>query len=249
MARRLISLALVATLAGCASIASSDIPVPVQSTVTPASPRPTPTPSPTFDSSVFSNDDPDSIWIVADKLRPLDPLNYVPDDLVALDLPHRFDPRIRSGAAGAYVALFAAAKKDGIDLVIQSAYRSYDLQVAVYNGYVRSRGQKQADLQSARPGHSEHQTGLSLDLAAKNGRCTIAVCFGETPEGQWLVDHAWEFGWVLRYPKGLTHITGYMYEPWHWRYVGRGLAAELHKTPNITLEEFFDLPPAPDYAN
>lgn len=249
MFRRLIPLALVASLAGCAPTVSAGIPVPTQSTPAAVSPRPTPTPKPTFDATTFSIDDPDSIWIVADKLRPLDPLDYVPSDLVSPDVPHRYDPRLRSGAAGAYEAMFTAAKSAGIDLVIQSAYRSYNLQVGVYNGYVRSRGQEQADLQSARPGHSEHQTGLSVDIVPKNGKCAIYECFGDTPEGKWLTEHAWEFGWVLRYPEGLTHITGYMYEPWHWRYVGRGLAAELHKTPNITLEEFFGLPDAPDYAN
>lgn len=249
MFRLMTSLALVVALAGCAPVVDNDIPVPVQSwQAKPAKPAET-TPEPTFDPTVFSLDDANSLWVVADKLRPLNPLSYVPGDLVSPDVPHRYDPRLRSGAAGAYLAMVTAAKADGIDLVVQSAYRSYNLQVGVYNGYVRSRGQKQADLQSARPGHSEHQTGLSVDIVAKNGKCSINECFGDTPEGKWLTKHAWEFGWVLRYPEGLTHITGYMYEPWHWRYVGRGLAQEMHKTPNITLEEFFGLPAAPDYAN
>ena len=201
-----------------------------------------------LDSSTFSIDDPNSIWVVADKLRPLDPSNYAPRDLVTLKHPHRAEPRLRSGAASAYTAMYNAAKADGLTLVILSAYRSYSVQVAVYNGWVDRLGVDKADLQSARPGYSEHQTGLSVDIAAEDGRCTIADCFGDTPEGKWLADNAWKYGWVLRYPEGLTAITGYKYEPWHWRYVGRGLAAELHTRPNITLEEFFGLPPAPDYA-
>lgn len=228
----------------------------------PTTPTPTasPEPAPTrwevdgaalaveLESSTFSIDDPNSIWVIADKLRPLNPSNYAPRDLVTLKHPHRAEPRLRSGAASAYTAMYNAAKADGLTLVILSAYRSYSVQVAVYNGWVDRLGVDKADLQSARPGFSEHQTGLSVDIAAEDGRCTIADCFGDTPEGRWLTDNAWKYGWVLRYPEGLTSITGYKYEPWHWRYVGRGLAAELHKTPNITLEEFFGLPPAPDYA-
>lgn len=248
MTRRLIPFALALVLAGCAPTVNNEIPVPVQSGQE-ETPTPEPKPEPTFDLTAFSIDDPDSLWVVADKLRPLDPKDYEPKDLVRLNLPHRYDPTMRSAAAGAYKVMYKAAKRDGVRLVIQSAYRSYNNQVGVYNGWVNKLGQEKADLQSARPGHSEHQTGLSVDIAAGNGACTIAECFGKTPEGRWLTEHAWEYGWVLRYPKGLTDITGYKYEPWHWRYVGRGLAAELHKTPNITLEEFWGLPPAPDYAN
>lgn len=242
-------IALVLALTGCAPSVNQEIPVPVQTGQEEAKPTPTPKPTPTFDPTVFSIDDAASIWVVADKLRPLNPQKYKPENLVTLDLPHRYDPTLSSNAAGAYEVMYAAAKADGVKLVIQSAYRSYNNQVGVYNGWVKKLGQEKADLQSARPGFSEHQTGLSVDIAAGNGKCTIAECFGDTPEGKWLVENAWKYGWVLRYPDGLTHITGYKYEPWHWRYVGRGLAAELHKTPNITLEEFFGLPAAPDYAN
>ncbi len=240
----------VLVLVGCA-------PAPIETPTPLLSPAPTPTrwpadgppPSAPFDASTFSIDDPDSIWVVADKLRPLEPSNYAPRDLVTLTYPHRAEPRLRSGAASAYTAMYNAAKADGLTLVILSAYRSYSVQVAVYNGWVNRLGVDKADLQSARPGFSEHQTGLSVDIAAKNGRCTIADCFGDTPEGKWLTENAWKFGWVLRYPEGLTSITGYKYEPWHWRYVGRGLAAELRETSTPTLEEFFGLPPAPDYAD
>ena len=144
--------------------------------------------------------------------------------------------------------MFRAASKDGVNLVFQSGYRSYSTQVSVYNGWVASLGQSAADLQSARPGYSEHQTGLSVDIASATAGCTIQTCFAKTPEGKWLSRNAWRFGWHLRYPKGKTAITGYKYEPWHWRFVGIELAAELHLTPKITLEEFFGLPPAPDYA-
>lgn len=240
----------VLVLVGCAS-APAETPTPLPSAVPTPTRWPAGGPNETvaFDTSMFSIDDPDSIWVVADKLRPLNPSNYAPRDLVTLKHPHRADPRLRSGAASAYTAMYNAAKADGLTLVILSAYRSYSVQVAVYNGWVNRLGAEKADLQSARPGFSEHQTGLSVDIAAKNGRCTIADCFGDTPEGKWLTENAWKFGWVLRYPEGLTSITGYKYEPWHWRYVGRGLAAELRETSTRTLEEFFGLPPAPDYAD
>lgn len=250
MLRLLTPFALVLALAGCASNVNMDIPVPVQSgheSATPVAPKPKPTP--TFDKTSFSIDDPHSLWVVADKLRPYNPVDYVPNDLVTMDVPHRADPTLRKNAAATYVQMYNDAKAQGINLVVQSAYRSYATQVGVYNGWVAKLGVEAADLQSARPGFSEHQTGLSVDIAAANRVCTINECFADTPEGRWLTDNAWRYGWVLRYPKGLTPITGYKYEPWHWRYVGRGLSKELHKTPNLTLEEFFGLPPAPTYAN
>lgn len=249
MFRHLAAVALVASLAGCATNVNPQIPVPTQSNSVVPSAVPTTKPTPEFDPTVFSIEDPESIWVVVNKRRPLEPANYVPKDLVTLKHPHRADPRLRSGAASAYTAMYKAAKADGIKLVILSAYRSYNLQIAVHGGLVQRMGQERADLQAARPGHSEHQLGLAVDIAAANGRCTIDECFEDTPEGRWLTENAWKFGWVLRYPKGLTAVTGYIYEPWHWRYVGRGLAAELQKSPNITLEEFYGLPPATDYAN
>lgn len=167
---------------------------------------------------------------------------------MTLDVPHAYTPVLRNDAARAYLKMFRAARRDGINLVIQSGYRSYAAQVTVYNGWVSSIGRAAADLQSARPGYSEHQTGLSADIAAANRACTIQSCFGTTPEGRWLSRNAWKYGWHLRYPKTKTPITGYKYEPWHWRYVGVELATELNLTPKITLEEFFGLPAAPDYA-
>lgn len=250
MLRLLTPFALVLALTGCVANVNTDIPVPVQSgheSATPVAPKPKP--SPTFDKSSFSIDDPQSLWVVADKLRPFNPVDYVPNDLVTMDVPHRADPTLRKNAAATYVQMVNDAKAQGITLVVQSAYRSYATQVSVYNGWVAKLGVEAADLQSARPGFSEHQTGLSVDVAAGNRACTINECFATTPEGQWLTENAWKYGWVLRYPNGLTPITGYKYEPWHWRYVGRGLSKELHKTPNLTLEEFFGLPPAPTYAN
>ena len=145
--------------------------------------------------------------------------------------------------------MFAAAREEaGLELQSQSSYRSYDSQVRIYQGWVNSLGQSAADLTSARPGHSEHQTGLSIDISSVPSVCPLDQCFGDTPHGQWLAANAHRFGFHLRYPAGLTDITGYEYEPWHYRYVGVELATELHETGIRTLEEFFGLPPAPTYA-
>lgn len=212
-----------------------------------ATPEPAPLPK-TFDKTMYSIDEADSLWVVVDKLRRLKPKRYAPSGLTTLDVPHAYTPVLRRDAARAYLKMFRAARRDGVDLVVQSGYRSYSSQVTVYNGWVATLGRAAADLQSARPGYSEHQIGLSVDIAAANGSCTIQACFSKTKEGKWLSANAWRFGWHLRYPKGKTDITGYKFEPWHWRFVGKELAAELNLTPKITLEEFFELPPAPDYA-
>src|SRR5690606_37608630 len=136
----------------------------------------------------------------------------------------------------------------GKEMQIQSAYRSYGVQVNVYNGWVNQLGQAGADLTSARPGHSEHQTGLAVDISSVPAVCALDQCFADTPEGKWLAAHAHKWGFVLRYPNGKTSVTGYEFEPWHYRYVGVDLATAMHETGIRTLEEFFGLPAAPDYG-
>ena len=109
-------------------------------------------------------------------------------------------------------------------------------------------GQAGADLTSARPGHSEHQTGLAVDISAVPATCALDQCFADTVQGKWLAKNAYKWGFVLRYPNKMTSITGYEFEPWHYRYVGVELATEMHTTGIKTLEQFFDLPAAPGYA-
>lgn len=214
------------------------------------SPTPTPTPTPTFDAGAQSINDPNSYWVVADKLRPLNPVDWEPPDLVLVPVAYANEPYLRQAASDAVVAMFAAfsAESGGLQMQSQSAYRSYATQQDVYAGWVSSLGQAGADLTSARPGYSEHQTGLSIDVSASPSSCTLEQCFADTPQGQWLASEAWRFGFVVRYPNGKTDVTGYEYEPWHMRYVGTELATELHDTGVQTLEEFFGLPAAPDYA-
>lgn len=203
--------------------------------------------TPAFDKSKFSLTDPNSIWVIANKQRPLQPNDYAPDDLVLLDTHRRGSQYMRSEAAQALKDMFAAAEADGYQLSALSAYRSYGVQVSVYNSEVQAYGRATADTQSARPGHSEHQTGLAVDIGKAGGPCGIEDCFGDMPEGKWAAANAHRFGFIVRYQPGKDDITGYRYEPWHLRYVGIELATEMHKTGAQTLEEFFGVEAAPTY--
>lgn len=202
-----------------------------------------------FDMHRYSIDDPTSLWVVNDKLRPLNPINYAPADMVAANVRHVFNPLMRPEAAAAIEKMFAAAEAEGAGaMLVQNSYRSYQSQLSVHQNWVNQLGEAGADAQSARAGYSEHQTGWTADVGAYPSTCSITQCFGDTPQGKWLAANAWRFGFIIRYPEGKQAITGYIYEPWHVRYVGTYLSTEMHNTGVQTLEEFFGLPPAPDYA-
>ena len=210
---------------------------------------PTPTPTPTFDKTAQSIDDPASFWVVVNKLRPLTPQDYAAPDLVDVPVAYVYAPKLRAEASAAVVQMFADyTAQTGLQMQSQSAYRSYSAQVSTYNNWVSQLGQAGADLTSARPGYSEHQTGLAIDISASPAKCSLDQCFADTPQGQWLAENAWNYGFILRYPNGYTAITGYEFEPWHYRYVGPELAKEYHDTGATTLEEFFGLPAAATYA-
>lgn len=203
-----------------------------------------------FNKNQYSINDPASLWAVVNKGRKL-PADYVPANLVNPKIPLRLpagdlEMTIRSDAAGALLAMNSKANTDNIHFMLASAYRSYSLQVSVYGSYVRSIGQAQADQSSARPGFSEHQTGLAADLEPQSRKCEVDPCFGATPEGKWLAENSYKYGFVVRYQNGKQNLTGYEYEPWHIRYVGVELAKEVHQT-NQTLEQFFNLPPSVNY--
>jgi D-alanyl-D-alanine carboxypeptidase len=134
--------------------------------------------------------------------------------------------------------LFNAAREDDVMLVARSGYRSYATQTALYNSYVNSYGQEYADKYSARPGTSEHQTGLAMDITAESINFQLDDSFGKTKEGLWLADNAHRYGFVIRYPEGMEGITGYFYEPWHVRYLGVRLATNIYKS-GLTLEEYY----------
>jgi zinc D-Ala-D-Ala carboxypeptidase len=194
-----------------------------------------------FDKNKYSRDDAASIWVVANKQRPLNPKTYAPTDLVAVG----GSQQLRQEAANALAQLIAAAKTEGLTISPLSGYRSYNTQVSVYNNEVNQYGQTVADSQSARPGHSEHQTGLAIDVGG--GGCGIEDCFGDTAPGKWVAANAYKYGFIIRYVPGKESITGYRAEPWHIRYIGTELSTEMQKQGVQTLEEFFGLPAAPNY--
>lgn len=205
----------------------------------------------TFDKKQYSITDPSSIWVVVNKHNALQPKNYTPKLLVfpdvSLRVPGNESMKMRPETARALETMFADAKKDNLDLEVSSAHRSYSFQVSLYGGYVNSQGKAVADTQSARPGYSEHQTGLVADIQPTSGKCHLDACFGELAEGKWLKTNAYKYGFLLRYPADEQPVTGYTYEPWHFRYIGVALATEMHHQNIQTLEEFFDLEDAPDY--
>ena len=201
-----------------------------------------------FDKTQFSLTDPTSQWLVVNKKRPLDPKTYEPADLTTPDMAVESDAmKVNAQTAAALAIMADAAAKNGIKLIVASAYRSHAEQTTIYDSMVRGYGETEADRQSARPGHSEHQTGWAADLGAENGKCRIETCFADTPEGAWIAANAHTYGFIIRYPEGKESATGYNYEPWHVRYVGKELAAEMHRTNTQTLEEFFNLPAAATY--
>ena len=166
-----------------------------------------------------------------------DGLTYINGILVVnktYALPSTYSPDVDSEAYAALMEMFQAAKADGISLTVVSGYRSYERQNTLYNNYVARDGAEAADTYSARAGHSEHQTGLAFDLNS------LEESFGETKEGIWLREHCWEYGFIIRYPKGKEDITGYMYEPWHVRYLGKSTAKSVFES-GLCLEEYLNV--------
>ena len=201
---------------------------------------------PTFNKAKYSTDDPDSIWVIVSKVHPVSPIDFVPKELVTPDVFVRSggeEGTLRKGAAKALEKMFAAAEKDGQNMMMASGYRSYSLQEVVYHNEQLRFGQAVADAQSARPGHSEHQTGLVADIADAAGACVIDDCFGETSQYKWLDKNAHNYGYIQRYVDGKQAVTGYRTEPWHWRFVGVELAKEMNRSGVQTLEEFFNMVP------
>ena len=236
---------IVTLVSGCAP-ATPEVKESVSATAT-ATPTPTPTPTPTFDRSAFSLDDPMSMWVISNKHRALNPADFAPSDLSVVNgVPNEFSQPLREAAARAVEQIYAQGQAEGVNFGIISAYRDYNTQVALYNKYVNRDGQAAADTYSARPGHSEHQTGLAVDFD-DGGSCYLDTCFESTAAGTWLAANAYKYGFVLRYPNGKEAVTGFMYEPWHFRYVGVELATEMHNSGVSTLEEFFGLESAPGY--
>lgn len=183
---------------------------------------------------------PDENGYLPNQTLPTEP-TYIKGILLAnkiYPLPSTFAPEENPEARKALNQMLEAAKQQGFDLVAFSGYRSFEYQTTLYNNYVNRDGQAAADRYSARPGYSEHQTGLAFDIGERGKEDVwLTEEFGETPAGQWLFAHAQEYGFILRFPQNKEEITGYMYESWHYRYVGKDVAKEIAKQ-SITLEEY-----------
>lgn len=195
------------------------------------------------DGGVITITFPDAVDVVVNKHRKL-PSNYRPNDLIVPNVTFSFDEILeknymRKESAIALEKLFFLAKQDGIVLHAISGFRSEKYQQSVYRRNVETQGQLQANKVSANPGHSEHQTGLTMDVSSDSVNNTLETQFANTAEGTWLKNNAHRAGFIIRYLKGKEHITGYSYEPWHIRYVGE-IAKDIYEK-NITLEEYLNI--------
>ena len=164
--------------------------------------------------------------------------DYEPDDLVNVDIKYYYgEPKkIRSEAYNAFIEMWNAAYEDGIYLILISGYRSAAHQKEVYDAYQADKGTKYADSIAARTGYSEHQTGLALDIYSKE--CTSQAKFHESKSYEWLINNSYKFGFILRYPKDKQNITGYNYESWHYRYLGKDLAKKVYDS-GLTFDEYY----------
>jgi D-alanyl-D-alanine carboxypeptidase len=258
--RRLITLGVVAALAigafsvfGLPRIVSdqvANIPEAVQNIAAQVQPKP----ATIFDPPKYSLEEADSLWVVVNKQRQISPLRYKPENLTFPDFPrpkiqNPYGLQLRQEAAIATQELAAAMRAAGKGtLILNSGFRTYKTQKALYDRTKETRGLAVAEKLSARPGHSEHQLGLAADFSVRGGGCVIMVCFGKTEAGIWLEQNAHQYGFILRYPKGYKAITGFQYEPWHFRYVGTELAQEMNIKGIKTLEEFWGTERAGSYA-
>jgi len=176
---------------------------------------------------------PEAILVLCNKYNSL-PADYRPKDLVDVGGGYL----LRAEAAAAYREMMQAASREKLAFQLRSAYRSYAYQQRVYNRYVTNDGKSKADTYSARPGHSEHQTGLSFDITQPvSGGNLSSANFDKTPQFAWLSKHAHEYGFILRYPASKTRITGFVYEPWHYRYVGKEVAKKIYEQ-GLTFDEY-----------
>lgn len=227
------------------TLASAEDPIasPSPSPSVSDSPEITPSPSPSviIDPSLFNIDDAASLQVVVNKKRPLSPIEYEPKISKTINLAPK--------AAKAYRKLRAALSLNNLGtLCLNSGFRDFNSQKRTH-AYQVARGKQygyDGETVAARPGYSEHQTGLAADVSITSLDCRITN-FGSSAASKWISANAWQFGFVVRYPKGKKKITGYVWEPWHLRFVGLDLAADMKAKGVKTLEEYFSLPAAPMY--
>ena len=172
--------------------------------------------------------------------------DYVPDELVTVNEPmgskidKTYVNRLNAEVYRNFKLMQAAALKQGFEIFVDSSYRTYTYQETVFNSVAVEKGLDHALQYVAPPGGSEHQTGLAFDVIFHRNGEMIEEQLETDPEIIWLYENSYKYGFILRYPKGKEKITGFNYEPWHFRYVGKELALELHEK-DITLEEYYEL--------
>ena len=179
------------------------------------------------------NKDPENHLDPSYKAEDLEPIKYYAADR------NKYTRFMRAEAAEAFHRLVETAAEEGIDIVMTTAYRSYEFQQILWDNYVAQKGEEEANKTSARPGESEHQTGLAVDLSTSEIDYRNSSDFADTAAGRWVAENAHKFGFILRFPEDKTDITGYSYEPWHIRYVGLTATADIYEE-NLTLEEYLE---------
>jgi D-alanyl-D-alanine carboxypeptidase len=208
-------------------------PIPGNDVATPTV-APSPTPTPGVDGSI--------VVACGDPLVPLDKLHRLPadcaPDVVILSPAFSWGSNqlMTAPAAEALIEMLEVAAEDGYSMYAKSSYRSYQEQVVTFQFWVDQKGLEEAERQSARPGHSEHQLGTTTDLTT-DGTGGVLEAFRGTPEAEWVAENSWKFGFIVSYPQGLEDVTGYVWEPWHVRFVGVDLAADVHAS-GLTLGEY-----------
>lgn len=189
---------------------------------------------------VMPHQDPTDVLILVNKQNkaPTVPVTLVKPDVTPTKPSVAENIYMRPEAARALEALFAGAAEDDITLYATSGFRSYATQKAIFDRKAAERGEQAANRSVAKPGYSEHQTGLAMDIEGETTLGTgLTAAFGESPEGIWVAEHCHEYGFIIRYPEDKTSITGYIYEPWHIRYVGVEAATEITQL-GVTFEEY-----------
>lgn len=185
-------------------------------------------------------DNDNSLTVLVNKQHSLKE-NYEPDDLVTVNVPTILENpevnQLRKEAADALKEMFDVALDDGISLYARSGYRSHNTQEMLFENYAQKHGEEAANRYSARAGQSEHQTGLVMDITSESVNFQLVEEFANTEEGKWVQENAHQFGFIIRYPKGKEDITGYIYEPWHLRYLGVEVATAVYES-GLTYEEF-----------
>jgi len=192
--------------------------------------------------------EPGNITVLVNKNFSL-PGRYIPDDLTDIGGGHK----MRAEAAEQFIKMKKALNDQGLPLYVRSSYRSYSSQTANYNRIKASDGSVSADRQTARAGHSEHQTGLAVDVLQRAGNNRMTTYrFQDTRQYAWMLENAHKYGFICRYPDDLTGIHGYIFEPWHWRYIGVEAATTMYNENITLLEEYHGryltslYPPQPD---